>query len=162
MLNLHGVLMQIHDKGVLLMGPPGVGKSENALALIARGHRLIADDCPVFSRTALGFIGKAQEEQKGLLCVRPLGLIDVFSLFSQDALADEITLDLMITLDNSVDKVAPQKLDLELDNKLVGGLAIPALTLPIASSHNVAILIETAVKLAFMPKSQRVERFLTT
>lgn len=160
MLNLHGVLLEIHDKGVLLMGKAGVGKSETALALLNRSHRFIADDCPVFSRTLKGFVGKAQEEQKGLLCVRTLGLIDVVSLFGHKALIDEISLDLIITLDNTVCKIPPQKLNFELDNKLLDGLAIPALALPIATSHNVAILIETAVKLAFMPKSQRVERVL--
>ena len=160
MLNLHGVLLGIHGKGVLLMGDPASGKSENALALLTRGHQLIADDCPSFFKKADQWFGKADAAQRGLLCVRALGLIDVEQLFDTDAIQNEIALELIITLDNTLQKVAPQKLELELVNKFFDGVAIPSLTLPIATSHNVAILIESAVKLAFMPKSAKVESLL--
>ncbi len=162
MLNLHGVLLNIHDKGVILMGAPASGKSETALALLTRGHRLIADDAPLFFKKNEQWFAKAEETQQGLLCVRALGLIDVAHLFGEHALEKEIALELIITLDNTVQEVAPHKLELELVNKLFDGVAIPSLTLPIATSHNVAILIETAVKLAFMPKSARIERILTS
>lgn len=162
MLQLHGVLMKIEGKGVLLMGNPASGKSETALALLTRGHQLIADDAPLFSKQANRWIGKGSPNQQGLLCVRSLGLIDVAQLFGEQALVSEVALALMITLDNSVHKIAPQKLELELVNKVVDDIAIPSLTLPIATSHNVAILIETAVKLAFMPKSAKIEQVLAT
>lgn len=162
MLNLHGVLLNIHDKGVLLMGSPGVGKSETALALLTRGHRLIADDAPLFSKNEQQWIGRADEKQKGLLCIRNLGLLDVGQLFGENVLQSQIALDLIITLDNTVYEIPPQRLKFELVNKLFSGTSIPTLTLPIATSHNVAILIESAVKLAFMPKSARIERILAT
>lgn len=162
MLSLHGVLLNIHGRGVLLMGDPASGKSENALALLTRGHRLIADDAPHFSKKASQWVGKADLSQQGLLCVRALGLIDVAHLFGEHALQDEIALELIITLDNFIHNTAPQKLELELVNKLFDDVAIPTITLPIATSHNVAILIETAVKLAFMPKSPRVRQVLVT
>jgi len=160
MLHLHGVLMSIHDKGVLLTGKPASGKSENALALLTRGHQLVADDAPLFFKKSDQWVGKASPTQRGLLCVRNLGLIDVIQLFGQRALHDEIALELIIALDNSVHEVAPQRLDLELVSKLFDSMTLPTLTLPIATSHNVAILIETAVKLAFMPKSAKIEQVL--
>lgn len=144
------------------MGEPASGKSENALALLMRGHRLIADDAPLFLKNKQQWIGKADPKQKGLLCVRSLGLIDVVQLLGERALQDEIPLELIITLDNSVYTVAPQKLEVELVNKLFDGISLPCLTLPIATSHNIAILIETAVKLAFMPKSVKIESLLAT
>jgi HPr kinase/phosphorylase len=161
MLNLHGVLMKMYNKGVLLMGEPASGKSENALALLTRGHQLIADDSPLFFKDAEKWVGKASPAQQGLLCVRALGLLDVAQLFGEQALENEIALELIIYLEITIQEVAPQKLELELVNKFFDNVAIPSLTLPIATSHNVAILIETAVKLAFMPKSARIEQIFT-
>lgn len=162
MLNLHGVLLGIHDKGVLLMGSPSVGKSENALALLYRGHQFIADDAPLFYKRNAKWVGHASATQKGIMCVRSLGLIDVEQLFGKNALRDEIALELIITLDNAYHPIAPQRLEIELVNKIFHDITVPCLSLPIASSHNVAILIESAVKLAFMPKSARIEKILTT
>jgi HPr kinase/phosphorylase len=160
MLNLHGVLLQIFNKGVLLMGAPGSGKSENALSLLSRGHRLIADDAPLFFKNSQQWFGKADPKQHGVLCVRNLGLIDVVQLFGEQAIQTETPLDLIIHLDNTVYEIPPQQLELKLVNKLLDEISVKELTLSIATSHNVAILIETAVKLAFLPKSAAVERIL--
>ncbi|HRE30803.1 MAG TPA: HPr(Ser) kinase/phosphatase, partial [Candidatus Berkiella sp.] len=81
MFNLHGVLLEIQGKGVLLAGPPAIGKSETALALLTRGHRFIADDAPWFKRSTQQLLGFADNAQKGLLHTRSLGLIDVVQLF---------------------------------------------------------------------------------
>lgn len=162
MLNLHGVFLQIFDKGVLLKGTPGSGKSETALALLTRGHRLVADDAPWFSLVGNQWHGIADKMQQGILCVRSLGLIDVAQLLGESAVQPSMPLDLIITLDNTHYEIPPQQLEIKLENKILEGISVPTLTLPIATSHNVAILIETAVKLAFMPKSARIQSILTT
>lgn len=144
------------------MGAPGSGKSEAALALLTHGHRLIADDAPWFSLTGNQWHGIADKAQQGILCVRSLGLIDIAQLFGEKALLPSITLDLIITLDNTHYEIPPQQLEFKLETKIFDNVSVPTLTLPIATSHNVAILIETAVKLAFMPKSSRIKSILTT
>lgn len=160
MLSHHGVLLEIDGKGVLITGKPGIGKSETALTLLSRGHRLIADDAPLFTRQQHQLIGRASPQQKGILCVRSLGLLDVRQLFGEAALLEEIALHFIIDL---VDVTLPrpsQPLKIEFVNKFINGQAIPSLSLSIACGHNLAILIESAVKLAFMPESKAVERLL--
>lgn len=160
MLSHHGVLLEIDGKGVLITGKPGIGKSETALTLLSRGHRLIADDAPLFERQQNQLIGKSCAQQKGLLCVRNLGVLDVRQLFGEDAVLEQIALHFIIDL---VDVVLPwpqQPLKIRLVNKFIDNQAIPSLSLSIASGHNLAILIESAVKLAFMPESKAVERLL--
>ncbi|MCS5710725.1 hypothetical protein [Candidatus Berkiella aquae] len=159
MLSLHGVLLEIQGKGVLLAGSPGIGKSETALTLLTRGHRFIADDAPLFKRSGQQLLGFADKAQQGLLHTRNLGLIDVVQLFGPNVLVDEIALDFIITLNHNLPDTEP-KLKFELVDKLMDNLPIPSLSLAVAHGHNLAILIETAVKLAFMPKSARIERFL--
>lgn len=144
------------------MGAPGSGKSETALALLTHGHRLIADDAPLFSLSGNQWQGTAAKSQKGILCVRSLGLIDVVQLFNENALQSDVTLDLIITLDATRYEIPPQQLEFKLETKIFDNVSVPSLTLPIATSHNVAILIETAVKLAFMPQSPRIESILAT
>lgn len=161
MLSLHGVLLEIQGKGVLLAGSPGIGKSETALTLLTRGHRFIADDAPLFKRSAQQLVGFADHTQKGLLHTRSLGLIDVVQLFGPNVLVDEIALDFIMTLTNDLPDTEP-KLKFELVDKLIDNLPIPSLSLAVAHSHNLAILIETAVKLAFMPKSEAIERFVAS
>lgn len=160
MLSLHGVLLEMMGKGVLITGKPGIGKSETALTLLSRGHRLVADDAPLFECKENQLIGTACAQQKGILCVRSLGLLDVTQLFGQDALLNEIALDCMIDLVATTHAPPQQPLEIGLVNKIVNEQVIPSISLSIASGHNLAILIESAVKLAFMPKSEAVKRLL--
>ncbi len=160
MLSLHGVLLEIMGKGVLITGKPGIGKSETALTLLSRGHRFIADDAPLFECKANQLIGTACAQQKGILCVRSLGLVDVRQLFGQGAILNEIALHFIIDLVATIPALLSQSLNIGLVNKVINGQTIPSVSLSIASGHNLAILIESAVKLAFMPKSEAIERLL--
>ncbi len=160
MLSHHGVLLEIYGKGVLLTGKSGIGKSETALTLLSRGHRLIADDAPLFERKENQLIGKPCAQQKGILCVRSLGLLDVNQLFGEAALLEQIALHFIIDLVDVSEPCPSQPLKIRLVDKFIDGQAIPSLSLCIAYGHNLAILIESAVKLAFMPESKAVERLL--
>jgi HPr kinase/phosphorylase len=150
--SLHGVFLEIFNKGILLTGNPGIGKSQCALSLLARGHRLIADDLVLVSIENNHLIGKAPDRGFGLLWPRSLGLIDVEQVFGPRQLLAKSPLEFIIHLDENKNK---------LFTKSILGLHIPGQSIPIRFNQDMAILIETAVKLAFGPKSERVKNFET-
>lgn len=156
----HGVFLDIFDKGVLLMGPSGCGKSDCALQLLARGHRLIADDAPTFYRTQTNqIIGFCPERIQNALEIRALGIIDVRQLFGENAVLSEKNLDLIVHLAklNPCD-VTTRKLQIELHHQTILDVPIPTLSIPLVLGQNLAILIECAVRLAFAPKSPTLLR----
>lgn len=96
---LHGVLMDIHGLGVLLSGAAGIGKSEAALELVRRGHRLVADDAPSFRVNAEGKLhGICPETLRDFLAVRDLGILNIRALFGDEALASSVALELIVEL----------------------------------------------------------------
>jgi HPr kinase/phosphorylase len=158
--NQHGVLLSIFGKGVLLQGPSGVGKSECALCLIDRGHQLIADDTPLFSKSDSHLIGSCPANIAHLLEIRGLGIVDIQQLFGDKAVLKQTILDLIIQITPSENVNQARIVAPELDSKVILGISIPNLTLPLIFSKNMAILIETAVRLVFSSSSPRVERLL--
>lgn len=146
---LHGVFMEVMGLGVLLSGASGVGKSELALELLNRGHRLIADDAPAFGRAAAGaLLGECPAGLRDFLEVRGLGVINIRSMFSDQAITAQAELKLILHLEAmggerlvAVDRLRPSR-----DNVTVLGQAIPRITLPVAPGRNLAILAETAVR----------------
>ncbi len=144
---LHGVYMEVNAIGVLLTGPSGVGKSELALELITRGHRLVADDAPQFSRIAPDIInGTCPSALQDFLEVRGLGIINVRELFGDSAIKINKYLRLIIRLE-PLDKDNISQIDrLEGSYKTqrVLGLEIPEITLPVAPGRNLAVLLECA------------------
>ena len=93
---IHGVFLVIHDLGVLLLGPPGAGKSTLALELVARGHALVADDAPLFRRAGERLVGRAAPATAGFIHVRGLGPFDVRRQYGAAAVRDSHPLDLVI------------------------------------------------------------------
>ncbi|MBI2791651.1 MAG: hypothetical protein HYX61_06815 [Gammaproteobacteria bacterium] len=156
----HGVLLSIFGKGVLLQGPPGIGKSECALCLIDRGHQLIADDAPLFSKSGSHIVGSCPANIAHLLEIRGLGIVDIQQLFGEKAVLKQTILELIIQITPSADVNQTRITSLQLDNKVILGVSIPNLTLSLIFSKNMAILIETAVRLVFSSSSPRVERLL--
>lgn len=154
----HGVLLDIFGKGVLIQGPSGVGKSECAHALLLRGHRLVADDAPIFYAQANNVIGLCPARLYGLLEIRGLGIVDVACVFGECALMTEKPLSLIITLNNHIPQRTPF---IELEEKIILGVPIKSLSLSLAFSKNVAILVESAVKFAFSAKSARIQRLIS-
>ena len=147
-ISLHGVFMEVLSLGVLLTGSSGVGKSELALELLTRGHRLIADDAPLFSRIAPDIIvGTAPDVLQDFLEVRGLGILNVREMYGDSAIKPSKYLKLIVDLQPLTE--APVT-----DNRLVGtattrdvlGLEIPVFTLPVAPGRNLAVLVEAAVR----------------
>lgn len=148
-LTLHGVFMDVLGMGVLIRGDSGIGKSELALELISRGHRLVADDAPEFRRIAPTIIeGTCPLEMTPFLEVRGLGILNVQKLFGDSAVKKSKYLRLIINL-HPTHSTRLKDLDrLNGDYSLynVLGVDIPEITLPVAPGRNLAVLIECAIR----------------
>lgn len=147
---LHGVFMDVMGIGVLITGPSGIGKSEVALELIARGHsRLIADDAPKFSRIAPDIVsGSCPEILRDFLEVRGLGIINVRKLYGDNCIKNEKYLRLIIRLEPMEQKqlMTLDRLEGSYRTQKVLDVEIPEITLPVAPGRNLAVLLECAVR----------------
>ena len=146
---LHGVFMEVMAIGVLITGPSGIGKSELAMELITRGHRLVADDAPQFSRIAPDIInGTCPEALQDFLEVRGLGVVNVRELFGDSAIKTNKYLRLITRLEpmdnNEVLKL--NRLEGSYRNRKVLDIEIPEITLPVAPGRNLAVLLECAAR----------------
>jgi HPr kinase/phosphorylase len=146
---VHGVFMEVLGKGVLLSGDPAIGKSELALALISRGHRLIADDATeLYKRRGQAVFGRCPKVLQDFLEVRGLGLINIRAMFGNSAIKPDKRLHLIIDLIHFEDQKL-QKIDrLEGSHSIrkLLDVEIPQTSLPVAAGRNLAILVETAVR----------------
>ncbi len=143
-ITIHGVLLVIFNCGVLLAGESSIGKSSLALELIRRGHRLIADDAPLFHPgTAAQLIGSCPPLLQNFLAVPGRGVLDIQAIYGKQAIAAQYPLDLVIRL---VANKPIQPLALSLGEWEGLGVKVPELTLPLADSMQPATLIETAVQ----------------
>ena len=148
-ITLHGVFMEVMQLGVLLSGASGAGKSELALELLNRGHRLIADDAPEFFRSVSGNVqGRSPESLRDFLEVRGLGVINIRAMFGDGAISPLAELKLVLHLQSmdgeqlaGVDRLRPS-----CDSVIILEQAVPRITLPVAPGRNLAILAETAVR----------------
>lgn len=147
---LHGVFMEVMTIGVLITGPSGIGKSELALELIARGHsRLVADDAPKFSRIAPDIIrGSCPELLRDFLEVRGLGIINVRKLYGDNSIKNDKYLRLIIQLERMDESKLLQldRLGGSYKERNILGVTIPEITLPVAPGRNLAVLLECAVR----------------
>ena len=149
MLTLHGVYMEVMAIGVLITGPSGIGKSELALELISRGHRLIADDAPLFSRIAPDIInGTCSEILQDFLEVRGMGIINVRELFGDSAIKKNKYLKLIVQLQpmNREDLLALDRLEGSYKTRTILDIDIPQITLPVAPGRNLAVMMECAAR----------------
>jgi len=146
---LHGVFMEVMGNGVLLTGESGIGKSELALELISRGHRLVADDAPEFSRITPDIInGTCPEILSELLEVRGLGILNIRSLFGDSAIKPSKYLRLIINLVhmNSENMKEIDRLHSCTNTRSLMDVEIPEITFPVAPGRNLAVIVETAVR----------------
>jgi len=146
---LHGVFMDVLGMGVLIMGDSGTGKSELALELVSRGHRLVADDAPEFSKIAPHIIsGACPLGMTPFLEVRGLGILNVQALFGDSAVKKDKYLRLIVQLEHMTPERL-QKIDrLQGDyrTRRVLDVDIPEVGLPVAPGRNLAVLLECAVR----------------
>ncbi len=146
---LHGVFMEVMGIGVLITGDSSIGKSELALELVSRGHRLIADDAPEFSRIAPDVLnGTCPEMLRGFLEVRGLGLLNVRAMYGDGAIRRNKYLRLLVHLQpaghrnlRDMDRLSPYR-----RMRRVLGVEVPEITLPVAPGRNLAVLVEAAVR----------------
>lgn len=159
-IHLHGVLMDIFGKGVLLQGAPGIGKSRCALQLLSRGHRLIADDAPSFYALGNQVIGFCPAPLQQLIEVRGVGLMDVQQQWGPCASISQKALDLIIhfTDINNIPTHQARPLAPTFTDKKIFNTLIRSVTLPLAFTSDIAMLVENTVRLAFALKSPAVEK----
>ena len=146
---MHGVFMEVTSIGVLLTGESGVGKSELALELITRGHRLIADDAPVFTRIAPDIIeGRSPPVIQDFLEVRGLGILNIRKMYGNSAIKQGKYLKLIIHFETrrpgksaDGDRLASIR-----ETRDVLGLSMPVFKLPVAPGRNLAVMVEAAVR----------------
>lgn len=144
---LHGVLVSVLGTGVLITGPAGVGKSACALELVSRGHRLVADDVVEIESHADAVIGSAPERFAALMHVRGLGMFNVGELFGETAFQPRSEINVNVELcDAAFDLPDPFASGAHHADLL--GIAIPKFTLPLSTGTGLAVLIETAARLA--------------
>ena len=146
---MHGVFMEVMGIGVLLTGPSGIGKSELALELISRGHRLIADDAPEFRRSAPDTIrGRSPALLKDFLEVRGLGILNVRAMFGDASIVETKRLRLIVHIDAISDDTLWEidRIGGTQRKKNVLDVEITEVQIPVAPGQNVAVIIEAAVR----------------
>ena len=141
----HGVLLDIHGEGVMITGESGMGKSEAAIELIMRGHRLVADDAVELRRISNQLIGTAPEVIRHYIEIRGIGVIDVRQLFGMRAIKPESQLDLVVHLEPWDDKKVYDRLGIEDHHVDILDVQIPIVTIPVRPGRNLASIIEVAV-----------------
>lgn len=146
---LHGVFLEVFSVGLLITGDPSVGKSELALELIARGHRLVADDAPVFAKTSPDTLsGRCPEILRDFLEVRGLGILNVRVMFGDSAIKQARALRLILKLVTMTEEQmhAIDRLHGARATQTILGVDIPEITLPVAPGRNLAVLAEAAAR----------------
>jgi HPr kinase/phosphorylase len=147
----HGVLMDIYGLGVLLEGASGIGKSECALDLIARGHRLVSDDVVEVRRTGPDrLVGSAPELLSAHLEIRGLGIINIRDLFGVSAISSVKTVDLSIRFERWDEALEVDRLGIDVQEVDILGVHVPQVLIPVSPGRNLSTLVETAVRVQLL------------
>ena len=140
----HGVLVDVYGEGVLIFGDSGIGKSETAIELIKRGHRLVADDAVEITRIGSSLVGTAPELIRNYLEVRGVGVIDVEKLFGVGAVQDSTQIDLVIQFEKWEDDKFYDRLGLDENDTTILDVPVPQITIPVSAGRNLAAIVELA------------------
>lgn len=144
-MSIHGVLVEIKGMGVLLTGASGVGKSETALGLVHRGHRLIADDrVDAYQKDHDTVMGEAPKILRHLMEIRGIGIIDVMNLFGAGAVKNRTEIQLVIKLVNWDNNANYDRLGFNEDTREICNVPIPQITIPVKVGRNIESIIEVA------------------
>lgn len=145
MISRHGVLMEIYGEGLLLIGESGMGKSETAVELVKRGHRLIADDAVEIRKVASDkLVGAAPELIRNYVELRGIGIINVAKLFGMGAVKAENEIDLVVNIVPWNTKEVYDRLGVEGEYVEILGVKVPVYTIPISPGRNLAVILEVA------------------
>ncbi len=141
----HGVLVEVYGEGMLLLGDSGVGKSETAIELVKRGHRLIADDAVEIKRvSAKSLVGSSPEIIRHYVELRGIGIVDIRRIFGMGAVKNTEKIDLVIKLEPWIQGKMYDRLGLDNDTIDILGITVPAITIPVKPGRNLAIILEIA------------------
>ena len=143
----HGVLVEVYGEGILMLGESGVGKSEAAMELLKRGHRLVADDAVEIKRVSnRTLVGTSPEIIRHLIELRGIGIVDVRQIFGMGAVKESEKIDLVLSLENWSQDTKYDRFGLEYEQYDILGLQVPMITIPIKPGRNLAVIIEVAAK----------------
>jgi HPr kinase/phosphorylase len=145
-LHLHSVMMDVFGLGVLIMGESGIGKSECALDLIDRGHRLVADDVVEIKRMADALIGSSPDLTRYHMELRGLGVINIKDLYGVSSIRVSKRVELVMNLERWEAGKEYDRLGLHDEKFLILGVEVPLLRMPVAPGRNIAILVEVAAR----------------
>lgn len=141
----HGVLVEVFGEGVLILGDSGIGKSETAIALVERGHRLIADDAVEIKRvSAKTLVGSAPSLIKHYVELRGIGIIDVRRIYGMGAVKDTEKIDIVIHLEPWVEGKMYDRFGLDEQTYNILGIDIPSITVPVRPGRSLPIILEIA------------------
>ncbi len=141
----HGVMVEVYGEGILILGDSGVGKSETALELINRGHRLIADDAVEIRRvSSKTLVGTAPDNIRHFIELRGIGVVNARNIFGIGAVKLTEKIDMVIQLEQWDSQKAYDRLGLEDEYISILGIKVPTTTVPVKPGRNLAIIIETA------------------
>ena len=145
-LSVHGVLVDVYGVGLLIIGRGSIGKSESALDLIVRGHRLVSDDVVEIRRQADHLTGTAPELLRYHMELRGLGIINIKELFGVVATRSQVEVELVVELEHWQENGNYDRLGLDELTISILGLPVPYLLMPVAPGRNITILLEVAVR----------------
>lgn len=149
----HGVLVEVYGEGILILGDSGIGKSETAIELIKRGHRLIADDAVEISKVSeKTLVGRAPEIIRYYMELRGIGIIDIRRIFGAGAVKETEKIQLVIKFEPWIEGKLYDRLGMETEYMDILGLKIPSITVPVRPGRNLAVIMEIAAMNARLKK----------
>lgn len=141
----HGVLVEAYGEGILILGESGVGKSETAIELVKRGHRLVADDAVVIKRvSSKTLVGSSPSVIKHFVEIRGIGIVDIQKIFGMGAVKDTEKIDLILNLEAWQEGKEYERLGLDDEYTEILGIKIPSITVPVKPGRNLAVIVEVA------------------
>ena len=141
----HGVLVEVYGEGVLLLGDSGIGKSETAIELLKRGHRLIADDAVEIRRvSAKTLVGSAPANIRHFIELRGIGIVNVRRIFGIGSVKNTEKIDMAIQMEPWNNEKVYDRMGLDNETMDILGISVPTMTIPVKPGRNLAIIIEVA------------------
>ena len=141
----HGVFVEVYGEGMLLLGDSGIGKSETAIELVKRGHRLIADDAVEIKRVSdKTLLGSAPEIIRHYIELRGIGIVDVRRLFGIGSVKTTERIDIIVNLENWVEGKMYDRMGMDEEKTNILGIDVPSITIPVRPGRNLAIILEIA------------------